>query len=63
MNFDSKLTDVLASLNWATAEEEYEPGEMRPVVWLSCVSNSILEFFPHPKFPVTKSNQTVISIV
>jgi len=25
MNFDSKITDVLASLNWATAEEEYEP--------------------------------------
>jgi len=28
MNFDSKIIEVLSSLNWATAEEEYEPGEI-----------------------------------
>jgi tRNA (adenine-N(1)-)-methyltransferase non-catalytic subunit len=27
MNFDSKILDVLASLNWATAEEDYESSE------------------------------------
>lgn len=26
MNFDPSVTDVLASLNWATAEEDYESG-------------------------------------
>jgi hypothetical protein len=27
MNFASSITDVLVSLNWATAEEDYVPGK------------------------------------
>lgn len=40
MNFDSKLTDVLSSLNWATAEEEYEPSEIMNFV---CTEHRLIQ--------------------
>ena len=44
MNFDSKTIDVFASLNWATAEEEYEPSEiMIPSFdWTALIRSSVL---------------------
>lgn len=37
MNFDSSITDVLISLNWATAEEDYTPSKSIQVISVSFV--------------------------
>jgi hypothetical protein len=55
MNFPLSITNVLISLNWATAEEDYISGVFGPSPELTHSHSS--QCFRHPIYQKAKSNQ------